>query len=218
MYRNSPSALLDAHGRLVEAELTDLLCRLRPRLCRCFPVLTDDVMVVEILEEAARRLLRHTRNRGPIARRHGLAWVTLRNVALSRVALSRTQVWLREARDPRLLHAVHAREGSPEAIERRILLQQLLRRLSTEERRICLAKRAGISSAAIARVLGRSVSAVDTIYARAKRRLRDALHERAERPSRWPAPRDDGSRKLRSAHPPAPPARRRGKGRGPRRR
>ena len=115
------------------------------------------------------------RRGGPIANLHGFAWVTIRNVATSRLARTRTKVSLAEVTEPTLFAQLQAQDGSAERIERRILLKEVMSRLTPHERQICLWKHAGVPSAAIARRQGRQVSAVDAIYSRAKRKLRDVL-------------------------------------------
>lgn len=54
-------------------------------------------------------------------------------------------------------------------------LREVLGRLSKEERLVCIWKRAGFSSRDIATFNGQSVASVNRVYARARRKLRDAL-------------------------------------------
>ena len=54
-------------------------------------------------------------------------------------------------------------------------LRQALQKLSKEERLVCIWKRAGFSSRDIATFNGQSVASVNRVYARARRKLRDAL-------------------------------------------
>jgi RNA polymerase sigma factor (sigma-70 family) len=175
MARPHDLTLVNPDGTPLDRRLARVLLRLRGRLCRDFPIGDDDVAVVEVLEEAGRRLRARERRAGPITNLHGFAWVTLRNVATSRLARTRTKVSLAEVTEPTLFAQLHAHEGSAERIERRILLNEVLSRLAPHEREICLWKHAGVPSAAIARRQGRQVSAVDAIYSRAKRKLRDVL-------------------------------------------
>lgn len=175
MDRSKPPILLDAHGIPFSDDLQEVLQHLVPRLLRQFPQLQDLVHVVEVLEEAGQRVLRRQTARGPIANLHGFAWVTLRNVALTRVSLGRGQ--LAERTLPPDQSAEHlaklpARDASPAVIERTILLHEALAYLSRDEQLIVAWKQAGLSSAWIARKIGRSVSAVDTAFTRAKQRLR----------------------------------------------
>jgi DNA-directed RNA polymerase specialized sigma24 family protein len=79
-----------------------------------------------------------------------------------------------EASQARLLSSP-AVTGSVEEIERRILLREVLAHLSREERLICVWKKAGFTTEQIARFQGRSVTAVDTIFCRAKQKIRRLL-------------------------------------------
>ena len=54
-------------------------------------------------------------------------------------------------------------------------LREVLGKLSKEERLVCIWKRAGFSSRDIATFNGQSVASVNRVYARARRKLRDAL-------------------------------------------
>ena len=54
-------------------------------------------------------------------------------------------------------------------------LRKALGELSKEERLVCIWKRAGFSSRDIATFNGQSVASVNRVYARARRKLRDAL-------------------------------------------
>lgn len=175
MARPDDPILVNPDGTPLDPRLARVLLRLRGRLCRHFPVGDDDVAVVELLEEAGRRLAARERTSGPVTRLYGFAWVTLRNVATSRLARTRTKGHLAEVTESTLLERLQAQDGSAEHIEQRILLHELLARLSPHEREICVWKQAGFPSAAIARRQGRQVSAVDAIYSRAKRKLRDLL-------------------------------------------
>ena len=73
------------------------------------------------------------------------------------------------------LAGVQASHGSPEQIERDILLREAMETLSEEERVVCMWKTAGFSAQEIAKFQGRSVVAVDTLFSRAKQKIRHAL-------------------------------------------
>ena len=170
--------LLGRNGELLETELHAVLTRMSARAVRQFPALNDDIALVEVLEEAGRRIAAKQERAGPIANLYGYAWVTLRSVATSfmrRGSVRLTQKTLEPEESNALLTAAPTRHATPEQIERKILLGQVLRRLSSEERRICIWKQAGFSSQEIARRSGRSIPAVDTVFSRAKERLRRLL-------------------------------------------
>ncbi len=169
--------LLDSNGQPFHPRIERVLIELLPRLRREFPSLQDEVGLVDILEEAGRRI-RHRESRGPIERLHGYAWVTVRSIAMSRMRLGSFKLHQKtldsQAGNARLLATPSAR-GSAAEIEQAVLLRELLRTLSREERMICLWKKAGFSSQEIALHQRRTVVAVDTIFSRAKQKIRKAL-------------------------------------------
>lgn len=178
MERSRPHRAIDFNGSFLPERIQRVLDDLSPRLRRQFPALQDDAVLAEVLEEAGRRLvLRETRGEA-IERLHSYAWVTLRSVATSRMRLGATQVLQRtlrsEASQARLASS-QAVVGSVAEIERRILLREILAHLSREERLICVWKKAGFTTEQIARFQGRSVTAVDTIFCRAKQKIRRLL-------------------------------------------
>lgn len=170
--------LLDRNGQPFEHRIQHVLDRLRPRLQRQFPALKDDIAVVEILEEAGRRIAIREERGGTIERLHGYAWVTVRSVATSRMrrgSIRLIQKTLESESSDAQLSSVRAVSGSADQIERDVLLREVLAKLSDDERRICIWKKAGFSSQEIASHQGRSVAAVDTLFSRAKDKLRKAL-------------------------------------------
>ena len=68
-----------------------------------------------------------------------------------------------------------ATTASVETIERHLLFTEVLALLSEEEQKVCIWKKAGFSSREIARHRGHSTEAVDTMFFRAKRKVRQAL-------------------------------------------
>jgi RNA polymerase sigma factor (sigma-70 family) len=170
--------LVDNDGRPLPPHIDRVLARLLPRLRRQFPALQDDVALTEVMEEAGRRIAQRERRSGPIEKIHGYAWVTMRCVATSRVrrgSIRLLQKTLESEASNAQIALVPAETGSAEQIERAILLREVLDKLSPEERRVCLWKHAGFSSQEIAEFQSRSVVAVDTLFSRAKQKLRDAL-------------------------------------------
>lgn len=172
------SGLLDSNGQPLDARIERALSRLLPRLRRQFSVLQDDVTLTEIMEEAGRRIAKHEEHDGPLEKLNGYAWVTLRSVATSRMRLGASRL-MHHTLDPEesrsRLVRVQAATGTPEEIERQILLKEALALLSPDERRICLRKAAGFSSQEIAVRDGRTANAVDTLFSRAKDKIRRAL-------------------------------------------
>ena len=169
--------LLDSDGQPFHPRIERVLIQLLPRLRREFPLLQDEVGLAEIMEEAGRRI-RHRESRGPIDRLHGYAWVTVRSIATSRMRLGSYKLHQKtldsDAGNARLL-ATPTSRGTAAEVEQTVLLRELLQTLSREERMICLWKKAGFSSQEIALHQRRTVVAIDTIFSRAKQKIRKAL-------------------------------------------
>jgi DNA-directed RNA polymerase specialized sigma24 family protein len=169
--------LLDSDGQPFHPRIERVLIQLLPRLRREFPSLQDEVGLAEIMEEAGRRI-RHRERRGPIERLHGYAWVTVRSIATSRMRLGSSKLHQKTldsgAGNARLL-ATPTSRGTAADVEQAVLLRELLQTLSREERMICLWKKAGFSSQEIALHQRRTVVAIDTIFSRAKQKIRKAL-------------------------------------------
>jgi len=169
--------LLDSDGQPFHPRIERVLIQLLPRLRREFPSLQDEVGIAEIMEEAGRRI-RHRESRGPIDRLHGYAWVTVRSIATSRMRLGSYKLHQKtldsDAGNARLL-ATPTSRGTAAEVEQAVLLRELLQTLSREERMICLWKKAGFSSQEIALHQRRTVVAIDTIFSRAKQKIRKAL-------------------------------------------
>ena len=169
--------LLDSDGQPFDPRIERVLIQLLPRLRREFPSLQDEVGLAEIMEEAGRRI-RHREKRGPIERLHGYAWVTVRSIATSRMRLGSSKLHQKtldsDAGNARLL-ATPTSRGTAAEVEQAVLLRELLQTLSREERMICLWKKAGFSSQEIALHQRRTVVAIDTIFSRAKQKIRKAL-------------------------------------------
>jgi DNA-directed RNA polymerase specialized sigma24 family protein len=169
--------LLDSDGQPFRPHIERVLIQLLPRLRREFPLLQDEVSLAEVMEEAGRRI-RHREERGPIERLHGYAWVTVRSIATSRMRQGSSKLHQKtldsDAGNARLL-ATPSSRGTAAEVEQSVLLRELLRTLSREERMICLWKKAGFSSQEIALHQRRTVVAIDTIFSRAKQKIRKAL-------------------------------------------
>lgn len=169
--------LLDSDGQPFHPRIERVLIQLLPRLRREFPSLQDEVGLAEIMEEAGRRI-RQRERRGPIERLHGYAWVTVRSIATSRMRLGSSKLHQKtldsDAGNARLL-ATPTSRGTAADVEQAVLLRELLQTLSREERMICLWKKAGFSSQEIALNQRRTVVAIDTIFSRAKQKIRKAL-------------------------------------------
>jgi RNA polymerase sigma factor (sigma-70 family) len=169
---------VDQTGHPLNDRLQQVLRALAPRLRRQFPALRDDVVITEILEEAGRRMVEHERRFGPIEKLRGYAWVSIRHAATSRLrraSMRLQQQTLDGAESMAAMADLPAERGSAEAVERDLLLAEILALLSEEERKVCIWKKAGFSSREIARYLGHSTEAVDTMFFRVKQKVRKAL-------------------------------------------
>lgn len=170
--------LLDERGNLLSAHIEEVLVRLLPRLQRQFPALQDEVAITEVVEEAGRRIASREQRAGPIEKLHGYAWVTLRSVATSwmrRGSNRLTQRTLGADESQAALSTVVTESGTPEQIERDILLREVLAQMTADERMVCIWKKAGFSSQEIAQHRGSSAAAVDTVFSRAKQKIRRLL-------------------------------------------
>jgi RNA polymerase sigma factor (sigma-70 family) len=167
--------LVDEHGAPFEPRLARVLTQMVAKLQRQFPACRDELLAVDVLEEAGRRLLRRERRLGPIENLHGYAWVTIRSVMTSRLRRGDARVAEHTVRSRNLEALVSVKSGARPAaadLERRVLLHQVLAGLSAHERRVCTMKAAGYSAGEIARFVGRSIASVDTVYSRAKAKAR----------------------------------------------
>lgn len=170
--------ILDEYGYPLSPHIEEALLSLTPRFLRHFPRFRDDPSLVDVLEEAGRKISRREQASGPIERLHGYLWVTLRTIAISRLrrgSARLTQRTLPSEEGQAALEATPSILGSADEIERRILLRQVLNTLSPEERLVCAWKRAGFSSHEIARRRGGTAAAIDKMLSRARERVRAYL-------------------------------------------
>ena len=167
--------LVDEAGQPFVPRIERVLFRLLPRMRRQFPAIRDDVAVAEILEEAGRRIVRREQRGGALAHLPGYAWVTVRTVATSRLRRGDARLLSRILPSKEgyiaLLRA-DATSHTAAEIERALLRKELLAMLTLNERHICEMKSAGFSTQQIARRLGRSEKAIDTLFSRAKVKAR----------------------------------------------
>ena len=178
MEHRATIGLLDDTGQPFGAHIDSVLRALLPRLEREFPTLRDETVLVEVLEEAGRKIADHERRDGPIEKLHAYAWVAIRSVATSRLRrgsmrIARATFAGDNALD--VLGTVQASIGTPEQIEAEILVRELLAQLTPEEQLLCVAKRLGFSSKEIAEEQGTTVERVNTFFHRVKQKMRVAL-------------------------------------------
>jgi RNA polymerase sigma factor (sigma-70 family) len=168
--------ILDERGNPLDPRIEQALLSLVPKFRRHYPAFRDEVLLVDIFEEAGRKIDHREKNVGAIERLHAYAWVTLRTIAATRLRRGDGQMARRTfgAEDgAAAIDATPARTGTPEEIERTILLRELLGQLSEEERVVCIWKKAGYTSQEIAERRGTTAGAVDTMLSRIRQKVRD---------------------------------------------
>lgn len=174
------TALLDERGQPLSSHVQQVLRDLAPRLQRYLPALTDEVLLTEILEEAGRKIRHHEETVGPIEKLHAYAWVTVKSVATSRMRRSAMRIaraTVEAEQGDSAIGTLRASVGSEEQIEADILFEEMLARMTPEERMLCMWKKLGYSSREIAKEQGTSIERVNTFFFRLKRKIRAVLRE-----------------------------------------
>jgi RNA polymerase sigma factor (sigma-70 family) len=178
MESSGEHAFVDQRGNPLDSRIQQVLKNMLPRIRNRFHSFGDELLVAEILEEAGSRIADQEKQSGPVENLNAYAWSTVLNVARSRMRRSSMRL-VRETLGSASSEAVFGRLrsnlGTPEQIETNILLQELMARLTPEERAVCTWKQLGFSSREIAQELGTSIASVDTMFYRIKRKLRSAL-------------------------------------------
>ena len=194
--------ILNQSGHPFSEHIDDALRRLISRLRRHLPPFCDKSSLIEILEEAGCRLERREREVGRIERLPAYAWVTLRSVAPSSLRRNAARLACASVPFDDTEAAVHARpstSGTPEQVERAVLLAQILARLTPQQRLICDWKKAGLSSQEIAHLQGSPAAAVDAMFSRIRHKVRKLAGVQ-------PTPNSPSARRAQSPAP-APPSR-----------
>ena len=170
--------LVNELGQPFGPRVEDALVSLVPEFRRQFPVLCDDYELVEILEDAGRRIERRERQVGKIECLRGYAWVTLRSIAASRLRRGDSRLARRTltAEDGEAaIDATPTQHGTPDQIEGAILLREVLQILTPAERQLCIMRRAGFSSQEIANRRGGTAAAVNMMLLRVRQKVRRLL-------------------------------------------
>ena len=178
MDRMRTLGLLDSNGKPLAERIQRALTKLLPKVRRQFPSLRDDLALTEVVEEAGRRIASREERGGPIEQLHAYTWVTLRSVATSHLRKPANRLirdTVGSTAGEIYIAEVEASYGSPDEVERQILMREAMEALSEEERMVCIWKTAGYTAQEIATRQGRSVVAVDTLFSRAKQKLRQAF-------------------------------------------
>ncbi len=170
--------LVDGHGDPVAPRIEIALTRLLPHFQQRYPALRDDLVRAEVVDEAARRIAERERRSGPVNNIHTYAWSALRHSIATwfrRGANRVTEGALSPEHSEAVLGTLEASVGTPEQIEQEILLSEVMEQLTPDERFVVTWKAAGYSSEEIAKHRGTSAAAVDTLFSRAKDKIRAAL-------------------------------------------
>jgi RNA polymerase sigma factor (sigma-70 family) len=179
---STKSSLLDQFGNPLPDHIQQVLEDLTVRFRRKFRTIRDDVVVIEILELAGQQIMAYEALHGPERNLRTFAWVTVRNMTISR--LRRGPYLLEQAiagsvQSAAALARLTAVDGSPERMENSIFLREVLDQLTPRERKIAILKKGEQSSRTIAESLGISVTLVDTTYSRLRQKMRKLLGPRS---------------------------------------
>jgi len=167
--------LLDENGKPIDGRIVATLSRLVSRFRRQFPTIRDEVEIQELFERVGQRMATRERASGTLERPSGYAWAALRRIAISKlrggsIELHRRRVEVQGG--PDLVSRLQTFDGTPEQIERSILLAEIRAQLTPDEELVCASKLAGYSSEEIGRLRGSSAGAVDVVVTRLRQKLR----------------------------------------------
>ena len=170
--------MVDSRGDPVAPRIESALTRLLPHFQQRYPALRDDLVRAEVVDEAARRIAEGERRAGPVDNLRTYAWSALRHSIATwfrRGANRVTEGALSPEHSEAVLGTLEASTGTPQQIELEILLGEVMQQLTPDERLVVTLKGAGYSSEEIATQRGTSAAAVDTLFSRAKSKIRDVL-------------------------------------------
>jgi RNA polymerase sigma factor (sigma-70 family) len=199
--------LLDDFGRPLNPRLTSVLVALIPRFRRTFNTLRDDATIVDVIEEAGRRIAQREARFGPVDRLHSYAWVTLVSAATSLLRRGPARL---EGHSPRaggsarLAASLVATTGTAEQIERAILIREMLDQLPQNQRLAILLRLEGFTLQEIADRQGSTTASVNMHLWRARWRLRELVRAHGAAPASDAQSSETG----RTARPQAPGRRR----------
>lgn len=170
--------LLDADGKPIDERLRAVFDRLLAKFRRQFPAIQDEAEIQNHGETAVRRFMEKEQRSGrEIEKPWGYAWTVLQSIGISAERTSEMQVRLKSVAEPhgegKALSQLRAWDGSAERIEQGILLREIEAKLEPRERWILQQKALDFTSAEIAEKLGCSVNAVDKLWSRTRRKIRE---------------------------------------------
>lgn len=171
-------AFLDSDGSPLEPRIQRVLRVLRLRFGDRLSRIDGDVFVTEVFEDAGRRIVAHEGAHGRVEDLEAFAWTVVLNVARSRLARSSMRIigaTLDHEASDAVLRTLHTSDGSREQIETDVLVQQLLARMTPEERDLYWWKAWGHSVREIARACGKSEGHVNTLVYRMRLKIKELL-------------------------------------------
>jgi DNA-directed RNA polymerase specialized sigma24 family protein len=173
--------LLDENGKPMDGRIVATLRRLVSRFRRQFPTIRDEVEVQELLERVGRGMARRERDSGrTLEKPSGYAWSALQRMAISKLRGTSIEFHRRRVdthSGPELVSRLRTLDGTPEQIERNILLREFRAQLTPDEELVYANKLAGYSSEQIGRMRGSSAAAVDVVVTRLRQKLRAFVNE-----------------------------------------
>jgi DNA-directed RNA polymerase specialized sigma24 family protein len=167
--------LLDENGKPMDRRIAATLRKLVSKFRRQFPEIRDEAEVQELFEHVGQGMARRERESGPLEKPAGYAWAALQRTAISKlrggsIEFHRKRVETHSG--PQLVSRLRAMDGTPEQIERNVLLREFRARLTPDEEFVYVHKLAGYSSEQLGRLRGSSAAAVDVVVTRLKQKLR----------------------------------------------
>ncbi len=176
--------LVDEQGRPVDERTLGVLEKLQGRFRKQFRRIQDESVVTTIFEKVAALMARRERASGPLERPYGYAWRALQSIAISNlrgtsIELHRHRAESRDGRD--IVRRLEAMDGTPDQIERDILMKELVAQMTPEEAFIVAHKMAGHTSAVIAAKLGCAPATVDVAVWRIRQRLRTFVNQKGDK-------------------------------------
>lgn len=172
--------LLDENGKPMDGRIVATLQKLVSRFRRKFPTIQDEVEVIEVFEQAGQGMARHERESGLLEKPYGYAWTALQTIAISKlrggsIEFHRNRAETRSG--PELVSRLRSLDGTPEQIERNVLLGEFRAHLTPDEELVYANKLAGYSSDEIGRLRGSSAAAVDVVMTRLRQKLRAFVNQ-----------------------------------------
>lgn len=173
--------LLDDQGRPVDERTLSVLEKLQGKFRKHFRRIQDESVITTIFEKVAAMMARRERASGTLERPYGYAWRALQSIAISNlrgtsIELHRHRAESRDGRD--IVRRLKAMDGTPDQIERDILMKELVAQMTPEEVFVFGHKMAGHPSAAIAASLGCAPATVDVTLWRIRQKLRAFVNQR----------------------------------------